>query len=172
VRPLMTSMPVDSTVMWFSHYQITNDLFINPARAGASAPTLYELERSFCPAAEATLLILAAGAASAGDIAQTTRFLDESIDNIHHAGNDDGLPDLLLPLAVLAWRLDDTARARRLITAIRHASRPTHNLTMTIAYRQLRQILGTDEPPPTPIDHAALFAETRAWLAKLSNTAA
>src|SRR5262245_28759584 len=97
---------------------------------------------------DSTLLIIAIGAASAGAVDWTHRLVEDSIEHTLQASNDDGLPDLLVPIALLAWRLGDEPRARRLITAVRHAERPTSNIGITIAYRALRRDVGVDDRPP------------------------
>jgi hypothetical protein len=79
--------------------------------------------------------------------------------------SDGGLPDNLLPLVTLAWRLGDTGRAQRWLTAIREAPAPTQNFNLTAVFRQLRSELGLTSD--NPLDGASIeeiYAEARHWL--------
>ena len=167
VRPLLQSPPDDFTSTFFDNYQCINDIFFNPARIGGNVPLLYERESEIFASPDSSLLIIALGAAGAGDAHWTHRLIEESIEHIRRASNDDGLPDVLVPIAVLAWRLDDVAHARRLLTTVRHAGRPTSNIGITIGYRGLRQIIGVDDHPPPDLDLTAELRDARSWLHSL-----
>jgi hypothetical protein len=95
--------------------------------------SLYEQQSARFEAADSSLIPFATAAASAGDIGWTCRLIEESVEQIRRGGSDDGLPDLLIPFAMLAWRLDDDERARRLLIAVRHAGRPNSSIASTIA---------------------------------------
>jgi hypothetical protein len=79
--------------------------------------------------------------------------------------DDDGLPDLLLPPAALAWRLGHLEAARRWLTAIRRAPKPTKSFHITIMYRQLRNELGLlDDNPLDSVTLDDISDETLAWM--------
>jgi hypothetical protein len=168
VRPLLALPPDDMTGYFFANYQCVNDTFFDPVRAGRNVPLLYERESEFFEAADSTLLGFAIAAASAGDIGWTRRLIDEAVEQIGRAGIDDGLPDLLTPLAMLAWRLDDEQRTRRLLTAVKHSGRPTSNMGSTIVYRGLRQFIAIDPEKPADLDVSAEFNDARIWLRELA----
>jgi predicted ATPase len=170
VRPLLAVEPVDISTVFFGNYECVNDCWFDPARAGANIPVLYERESTLFASPDATLLTIAVGAASAADIGWTRRLIEESIEHTERAGSDDGLPDLLVPIALLAWRLDDVERAHRLLTAVRHAGRPTSNISTTVAYRGLRQHIGVDPSPPPDLDLAGELDDCRTWLDRLLAT--
>lgn len=77
---------------------------------------------------------------------------------------DDGLPDLLIAPAMLAYSLGEHALASRWITAVRLARTPTHNLPTTAIYRQLRQRVGLTPTTPELTDLDAVYHEARAWV--------
>jgi len=79
--------------------------------------------------------------AACGDVA-TTRELVARTEESAAVSGDRTLPDLLVPIAALAWALDDRDRGRRLVTAVRNSPTMTHGFYTTIAYRQLRDDLG------------------------------
>ena len=82
--------------------------------------------------------------------------------------NDDGLPDLLVPLALIAWKTGDVEHAKLLLTAIRRAPRPTQAFPITIVYRQLRDRLGLLNT--NPLESAmieAVYEEAIEWLKSL-----
>ncbi len=167
VRPLLQSPPDDFTSTFFDNYQCINDIFFDPARIGGTSPCSTTRESEIFASPDSSLLIIALGAAGAGDAHWTHRLIEESIDHIRRASNDDGLPDVLVPIALLAWRLDDVTRARRLLTAVRHAGRPTSNIGITIGYRGLRQIIGVDDRPTPDLDLTAELRAARTWLHSL-----
>jgi len=168
VRPLMALPPDDMTATWFTSFQCLSDTFVDPARAGRNVPLLYQRQSALFEAADASLIRLATAAASAGDVDWTCRLIEESVEQIRRGGSDDGLPDLLVPFAMLAWRLDDEERARRLLTAIKHAGRPNSNIASTIAYRGLRQFITIDPERPADLDVSAELQAARAWLRQLA----
>jgi len=111
-------------------------------------------------------LILDAAVAAANADAQTTkRLVLETQHHVRKVDNDNGLPDLLLPLATLAFALDDVERARTYLAAIRYAPRPTGWFPITIGYRQLRDQIGL--PDTNPLDDTSIddfFQEATAWM--------
>jgi predicted ATPase len=151
-RPLMALPPDDTTASWFTTFQFVNDMFVDPTRAGQNVALIYGRESARFEAVDSSLIPLATAAASAGDVDWTFRLIKESVDQIRRGGIDDGLPDLLVPLAMLAWRLDDEGRARRLLTAVKYAGRPTSNIGSTIAYRGMRQFVAVDQERPADLD--------------------
>jgi hypothetical protein len=167
VRPLLAASPEDMTSVLFATYQCMNDSFFDPARAGRNVPLLYERQSAMSASPDNTLMVFAVAAASAGDIAWTHRLVEQCVEQFRPGDSDDGLPDLLVPLAMLAWRLDDEERARRLLTAVWHAGRPTSNVASTIAYRGLRQFIAIDPERPADLDLSAEFGGARTWLREL-----
>ena len=106
--------------------------------------------------------------AACGDIEATRQSVAATEALTRLTSNDDGLPDLLLPAATLAWRLGYTEEARRWLTAIRHAAVPTQNFQLTIMYRQVRRQVGLLES--SAISGAELrshYREAVAWMAAL-----
>jgi hypothetical protein len=168
VRPLIHLPPADLSMWFFDNYQYINDTCINPGRAASRLPLLYERQMGTFDSADSNLIPFAVGAASAGDIDWTVRLINEAVDHLRNAGIDDGLPDLLVPFAMLAWRLDDHQRARRLLTAVRHAGRPTSNVGTTMPYRYLRNLVGVDRQPPEALDLPRELAAAREWLATIA----
>ena len=76
------------------------------------------------------------------------------------------LPDLLLPIAVLAHRLGEDEAARQWVWAVKSAGRPTQSFQMTILYRRLQETLGDDdERPPGPRSLEEVGEEALSWLA-------
>jgi hypothetical protein len=168
VRPLLALPPDDMTTSFFASYQCVNDTFFDPERAARNVPLLYQRDSARFEAADSTLVPFATAAASAGNIGWTCRLIEESVEQIGRGGSDDGLPDLLVPLAMLAWRLDNEERARRLLTAIKHAGRPNSNISSTVAYRWLRQYIAIDPVRPANLDLSAEFRDARAWLREIA----
>jgi predicted ATPase/class 3 adenylate cyclase len=111
--------------------------------------------------------IAAIGAAAFGDIDDTrARLADTESALINDA--DDGLPDLLVPLAALAYASGEYDLARRWLTAVRRSPTPTLNFVFTVAYRQLRVEVGLLDH--NPLDDATLkdiYREASDWLAAL-----
>ena len=109
--------------------------------------------------------LVAAGTASPS---LTLRRLAECDDAARDIAADDGLPDLLVPLALIAYKIGDINQAQQLLTAIRHAPRPTQNYTMTTVYRQLRDRLGLlDHNPLDGADIQDVYQQATIWLAGL-----
>ena len=69
---------------------------------------------------------------SSGDIDGTRLAVSEAELGMRRDSNDNGLPDLLLPAAALAWRLGHTDNARRWLTAIRGSATPTLTIGLTM----------------------------------------
>jgi hypothetical protein len=81
--------------------------------------------------------------------------------------DDDGLPDLLLPPAALAWQLGRPELARRWLTAVRQAGRPTSTFMLTIMFRKLRAEVGPLGTEPLHDDLDAVFDEAVQWMETL-----
>ena len=120
--------------------------------------------------APANLLCLEACAcAGAGNAERTHALVNAAYDEARRALGEDGLPDLLLPAAILAWRRRDLDRAQRWVTAIRRAGRPTANFLVTIMFRQLRDRVGYQQADP--LEHSSLtelIEECRLWLSSVA----
>ena len=111
--------------------------------------------------------ILLVGAAASGDIDTTRALLGETETALQNAA-DDGLPDLLVPFATLAFALGARERATRWITAVRRSPTPTQNFGFTIAYRQLRDEVGLlDENPLDDATIEEIYQEAKDWLASV-----
>ena len=108
---------------------------------------------------------LAAGPiAASGRLGEALRLFEQAIERADKVFPDDGLPDLLIPVAAAAYAVGDHDRCRTLLTAVRNAPRPTQNFMATIQYRELRNAVGLDEENPLdsqPIED--VFAEGRDW---------
>lgn len=102
--------------------------------------------------------------ANTGDVERTVSLLVQTRDDARRNGHD-GLPDILLPIAVIAWRLGDIERARTLITAMRFAGRSTQAFPITHCYREVRRAIG--RAPRNPLDDESLeqvFEQAFLWL--------
>jgi hypothetical protein len=138
----------------------------DPAEGVAAMDALRAHLRSIGTDDAMIAVIHAAAAAATGDAAATLVLIEEAQAVLHRAGADDGLPDLLLAPAILAWRHSDLPRARRWLSAIRHAGRPTQNFPITAMFRQVRNRVGIDDmPPPEAVD--ATFHEALVWVRAL-----
>jgi len=110
---------------------------------------------------------VAAGAT--GDLEATLRLVTEAKDVSQQANNDDGLPDLLLAPAALAWRQGNLAEASRWLAAVRHAPKPTQTFQLTTMYRLLRdevEPLGPNPLGPSTLED--VYNESIAWMKGLS----
>lgn len=108
---------------------------------------------------------------SSGDIEGTRVAVAEAELGMRRVSSDNGLPDLLLPAAALAWRLGHTANARRWLTAIRHSAKPTLHMFLTIMYRELRGEVGLDdENPLDALSIEEIYDESVAWMGTLSSS--
>ena len=107
--------------------------------------------------------------AVSGDVATTRRLVTEVESLNRRSGNSDGLPDLLLPAAALAWRLGRNDLAHRWLSAVRRASKPTQNFHVTIMYRLLRREVGVTVGTTLTADELRdVYVETVDWMAGLS----
>jgi predicted ATPase/DNA-binding winged helix-turn-helix (wHTH) protein len=110
-------------------------------------------------------LLAAAVLASAGRSVAAVGLTTQIRERLAKAGRD-GLPDLLVPAAVLAHRLGDDRRAARWLRAVRAHHRTTHSFHITCVYRGLRDVLGADvtNAEGTPLSAAEADAEAIAWM--------
>ena len=103
-----------------------------------------------------------------GDVQATLRLVTEAKEASERANNDDGLPDLILAPAALAWKQGNLVAARRWLAAVRHAPKPTQTFQLTTMYRLLRNEV---EPlDPNPLDTATLddiYNESIVWMKAL-----
>lgn len=114
------------------------------------------------------LAVASCASAAAGDVEAARASITRTIGSATSAG-EEPLPDLLVPLATLAWARGDLDRARRWLTAVRRAPIPTHGFYVTIIYRQLRDRIGlTAGDPLTATTLRQLLDEALAWLSSLS----
>ena len=111
----------------------------------------------------------ATASAAAGRADEALTDLKRAEEALRRAGNDDGLPDLLLPPCALAWSLDEPELAARWLTAVRLASRATQNLLATAGYKQLRDRVGLVDRTPELEDTTAVYAEARQWLVEMAH---
>jgi predicted ATPase/DNA-binding winged helix-turn-helix (wHTH) protein len=117
-------------------------------------------------------LIAASVYGSVGDIEQCRDLCLTILRRLEQAGQSP-FPDLLIPIATLAHRLDESGRGRRWLDAVRSASVPTQSLSATLLYRRLREEFdrldgddgsgaATDSPETISVDDAA--AQALDWL--------
>lgn len=107
--------------------------------------------------------------AACGDVEATRHHVAATETASRLASDHDGLPDLLLAPAALAWRIGDHDRARRWVTAVRRSPKPTANFQLSIMYRQLRSEVGLDDV--NPLDSMSLhdvYREAVAWMDSLA----
>jgi hypothetical protein len=108
--------------------------------------------------------LLPTATAATGRASETRRLVNSAWDSYQQAGSYDGVLELLLPCAVVAWRRGELELSRRWMRAIRSA--PTRPRSLIISmYRQFRDVIGLDER--NPLDTATLhdiFAEASRWL--------
>ena len=90
--------------------------------------------------------------------------LETARQRARRTGTDDGLPDLLVPIALAAFVDDDHERCAGLLGAVRAASRPTQNFGPTLIYHRLRREVGLPSQGTDLSDTAAIYAEGRDWL--------
>ncbi|NNE10673.1 MAG: hypothetical protein HKN41_00325, partial [Ilumatobacter sp.] len=106
--------------------------------------------------------------AACGDVEGTRRCIAEAEAHARRTSDDDGLPDLLLGPAALAWRLGDAERARRWLTTVRRSPKPTANFQLTIMYRLLRNEVGLlDSNPLDEVEVHDVYVEAVEWLGSL-----
>jgi hypothetical protein len=139
------------------------------ASGAASAINRTEMSRAIGRSAIhwGNLVVLSIGAAATGDVDTTRELLAESETALRNAA-DDGLPDLLVPFATLAWALGAPERTARWVTAVRRSPTSTQNFVITAAYRQLRDEVGLLDD--NPLEHATIaeiYQEAKDWLASL-----
>ena len=150
---------------WRNFYMASAAAFvvIDPARSLAAMDTCARRLRETSSSLAVSSLLLATTAAANGEVDRVRNHIDEAVGLQRRIGADDGLPDLLLPAIVLAWRQGDHGRARHWLTAMRHAPRPTQNFIVTAVFRQIRDRLGFEQRgPDQPID--ATFSDALRWL--------
>ncbi|MGI9616505.1 MAG: winged helix-turn-helix domain-containing protein [Acidimicrobiales bacterium] len=114
------------------------------------------------------LICSCAAHAGNGDVEATQRWLAETEDMIRSTSTDDGLPDLLLPPAVLAVSLGHHDEARRWLTTVRQSAKPTQSFPATVIFRRLRGEVGLqDENPLDSMEIQDVYAEAVAWIESL-----
>jgi hypothetical protein len=120
----------------------------------------------------ATDLLIAAVAAARGDrataAATCTRVRAQLV-----RGGIDGLPDLLVPAAVLAHRLGDQDRASRWLRAVKDAGRPTQSFQMTLVFNRMREAVGlAADSPLASATLGEMGDEALAWMAAQTSSQA
>ncbi len=150
---------------WRNYYMASAaaDFITDPARSLAAMDACARKLTETSSSLAVSSLLLATMAAANDDIDRVRTHLDEAVDLQRRISADDGLPDLLLPLIVAAWRQGDHHRARQWLTAVRHAPRPTQNFIVTAVYRQMRDVLGFQDEKPAPPVHLT-FSHALRWL--------
>jgi hypothetical protein len=164
------------------HARFLYDLFLSAVlivrEPGASLEAIQSLAREWATiegfdvamsSSSASFFICSCAAHAAnGDVEAARWWLAEAEHMIWSTSNDDGLPDLLLPPAALAVSLGHHDRARRWLTAVRHAPKPTKSFQLTIIYRQLRSEVGVQEENPLEsVEIQDVYAEAVAWMESL-----
>lgn len=169
-RARLDGRDFDYAAHFYNCVLIANSVVSAPETSGAaSATNRTEMIRALGRSAIhwGILGIVSIGAAATGEIDTARALIDETESAVQNDA-DDGLPDLLVPYATLAWALGSPELAARWITAVRRSPTPTANFGFTIAYRQLRDAVGLlDE---NPLDNATIeeiHREAADWLASL-----
>jgi predicted ATPase/DNA-binding winged helix-turn-helix (wHTH) protein len=109
-------------------------------------------------------VLVSAMHAARGAPAEATALVEAVRDRLGAAGQD-SLPDILVPAAVLAHRLDEDGRAARWLRAVRAAGRPTQSFQVTCVYRRLRERVGTSaEDPLATATLEEIGDEALAWM--------
>ena len=76
-----------------------------------------------------------------------------------------GLPDLLVPSAILAHARDEDQLARRWLRAVREAPTPTQSFTVSILYHRAREIIGiADDGSAGDTTLADIGADAMTWV--------
>jgi hypothetical protein len=101
----------------------------------------------------ATDLLVASVRASNGDRIGAATICERVTAWLIRAGVD-GFPDLLVPAAVLAYRLGDQDRAARWLRAVKDAGRPTQSFQMTLVFNRMREAVGL--AADSPLESASL----------------
>ncbi len=96
-------------------------------------------------------LLLASAHAANADVAETARIVLSVHQRLRRSGQH-SLPDVLVPIAMLARALGDIDRARAYVAAVRHSKRPTQSLQITCLYQQLREHFKHDADTNASID--------------------
>jgi len=104
-------------------------------------------------------VLVAAIEAASGDAAACAATLDGVRGRLDRSGWDTQ-PDVLVPIAVLAWQRGDHDRAAGVLAAVRDDGRPTQSFQVTTLYRQLRQRVH-----PVNTQPAIKVEDAFAWLA-------
>lgn len=109
----------------------------------------------------------AAITASQGEVGETARIVDSVVTSLDRRGLS-GLPDMLVPAAILAHRLGDRDRAEQWLRVVRDAPRSTQSFQLTFVFRRARDEIGlADTSPLADRDLDEIGAEARAWLTSL-----
>ena len=167
VDDIESAADTEGTYVWNTtrSLAITCGLFDRPLHAGSQmAVQVKSQEAHGIPIAGITYLLLGLPEARAGHASATHEALEVAERELRRSGNDDGLPDLLLGPAILAYALGQPERAARWTTAIRLSAKPTQNLPMTSFFRQLRDRVGLTDDTTGLGDTQAVYAEARAWV--------
>ncbi len=115
-----------------------------------------------------TPVLVCAATAATGDVEPTRRQFADARSTAAKGADNDGLPDLLIPVAALAWALKDVEMASRLLTAVRRSPTPTQNFLLTIIYQQIRDEVGLlDRNPLDDNTIEDIYQEAVDWLSTL-----
>lgn len=157
VHTRLGDRPFDDS--WYHYYVVSlaTDIFEDPSRSHAMGQKLLaELQSHLARSAInwPVFALTSAAAGATGDIEATRSLLAEAQDAVRNTARDDGLPELLLPLAVLASGLGSQDLARRWLTAVESAPGTIHLLWIPIIIKQLRIRVGP--PDHDPLDTATI----------------
>jgi len=163
--------PFDRT--WNEYYGVSASILVGsePERARDIALTHHHAVRTVYGRdgiAASWFILVAQSVAATGDIAGAREWIEKAERAIRDDQADDGLPDLLIPMALLAYATGREDLTRLWITAVRRSPTPTHNFLITIPYRQLRNELGLlDRDPLEETTLEQTYEGARHWLASL-----
>ena len=171
IDELAEELPSDTYSSASSVYlqaSVVDSVIDDPERAWQLCNTLLHAQQQLgVPYTEAWQAFHSYTAASAAKTSEAVAAIHSLEGELHRSGGDPDR-DVLLPSALLAWRLGDIERARRWLAAIKLAG-PMRRFGYIGLYRQLLavpELEPGDEPAlrPLPLD----AAEALAWLDSLT----
>jgi len=144
---------------------IVQQFMDDPAAARASCAAMIQAHALLrVPFTEAWQLYDIAVKANAGDAPATASAMNTLLMEFRHNGVDGGL-EVLLVVAILAWRLGDANRARRYFAAYRRSGQLPNSLGIVSVSRRLRDAINLEPLDPTgSLPLAEIVAEALSWL--------
>ena len=171
IEELAEELPPDTYSSANSVYlqaSVVDSVVDDPERAWQLCNTLLQAQHQLgVPYTEAWQAFHAYTAASAAKTTEAVAAVHSLEGELYRSGGNPDR-DVLLPSAVLAWRLGDTERARRWLAAIKCAG-PMRRFGYLGLYRQLLavpELAPRDQPALRPLPGDA--AEALAWLDSLT----